>query len=234
MISIILSFTALDAIALSLASGIGLALGVDYSLLIITRFREALDDGLAPRQAASLAANTAGRTAVFAGMVLVAIMMVSFFLSPGTVLLSSAVGAIVSAMLSMIGAALVAPAAVRAARPQREQVVLRRPRAQGPERVHRASWARVARRPALAAASVIALLLLVAVAGGGDGDDPARPAPAARGERGPRRTTTQVRAAGFGPTVEVAIRAPEGARPRPARPEADPALRAPAAPDSAT
>ena len=103
VVSIILSFTSLDAIALSLASGVGLALGVDYSLLIITRFREALDDGLAPRQAASLAANTAGRTAVFAGTVLVAIMMVSFFLSPGTVLLSSAVGSIVSAMLSMIG-----------------------------------------------------------------------------------------------------------------------------------
>jgi RND superfamily putative drug exporter len=59
VISIILDFASLDAISLSLASGVGLALGVDYSLLIITRFREALDDGMAPRQAASLAANTA-------------------------------------------------------------------------------------------------------------------------------------------------------------------------------
>ena len=61
MISIILEFADLDAIALSLASMIGLALGVDYSLLIVTRFREALDDGTTcRRQAASLAANTAG------------------------------------------------------------------------------------------------------------------------------------------------------------------------------
>ena len=43
VISIITEFADLDAIALSLASMIGLALGVDYSLLIVTRFREALE-----------------------------------------------------------------------------------------------------------------------------------------------------------------------------------------------
>ena len=82
VISLITEFADLDAIALSLASMIGLALGVDYSLLIVTRFREGLDAGQPVRQSASLAANTAGRTAIFAGVVLIAIMLVSFFLSP--------------------------------------------------------------------------------------------------------------------------------------------------------
>ena len=51
LISIILEFTDVDAIALSAASMIGLALGVDYSLLIVTRFRSSLAEGHAPKQA---------------------------------------------------------------------------------------------------------------------------------------------------------------------------------------
>ena len=70
ILSLILEFADLDAVALSAASMIGLALGVDYSLLIVTRFRESLAEGNVPRQAASIAANTAGRTANFAGVVL--------------------------------------------------------------------------------------------------------------------------------------------------------------------
>src|SRR5439155_21436754 len=61
--------------------------------------------------AASIAANTAGRTANFAGVVLLTITVVAFFLSPGTVLLSMAVGMSVVTVLSMLGAILVAPAA---------------------------------------------------------------------------------------------------------------------------
>jgi RND superfamily putative drug exporter len=209
VVSIILSFTSLDAIALSLASGVGLALGVDYSLLIITRFREALDDGLAPRQAASLAANTAGRTAVFAGTVLVAIMMVSFFLSPGTVLLSSAVGSIVSAMLSMIGAAMVAPAAVRLLGHNVNRWSFGG-RGRKDRSVFTGFVGRVARRPALAAASVIALLLLIASPVGAMEMIPPDPRQLPEGSEG-LEDYEKVRAAGFGPTVEVAIRAPEGA-----------------------
>ena len=108
----ILRYTDLDAVTLSAASMIGLALGVDYSLLIVTRFREGLADGHAPKQAASIAANTAGRTANFAGLVLLAITIVAFFLSPGTILLSMALGMIVVTVLSMIGAIVVTPAAV--------------------------------------------------------------------------------------------------------------------------
>ena len=111
LISVILEVTDVDAVALSSASMLGLALGVDYSLLIVTRFRTSLSEGHAPRQAASIAANTAGRTATFAGLVLLAITAVAFLLSPGTVLLSMALGMGVVTVLSMLGAILVAPAA---------------------------------------------------------------------------------------------------------------------------
>ena len=111
VISVILEFAEVDAVALSAASMLGLALGVDYSLQIVTRFRSSLAEGYAPKQAASIAANTAGRTANFAGLVLLAITVVAFFLSPGTVLLSMALGMGVVTVLSMVGAILVAPAA---------------------------------------------------------------------------------------------------------------------------
>ena len=200
----------LDAIALSLASMIGLALGVDYSLLIVTRFREALEDGLQPRQAASLAANTAGRTAIFAGVVLVAIMLVSFFLSPGTVLLSSAVGAIVVTLLSMVGAALVAPAAVTLLghRVNKWQIGggAAAPVGGG---VFAGLVRRISRRPALAAASVMAALLLVAAPVMAIETMPPDPRQLPEDSQG-LEDFERVRDAGFGPNVDIALRTPTG------------------------
>ena len=82
--------------------------------------------GPAPRQAASIAANTAGRTANFAGVVLLVITVVAFFMSPGTILLSMAIGMSVVTVLSMIGAILVAPGRDEPARPPDQQVADRR------------------------------------------------------------------------------------------------------------
>ena len=160
VISILLEWTKLDAVALSLASGIGLALGVDYSLLIITRFREGLEKGYSVRQAASISANTAGRTALSAGFLLVAIMLASFFLSPGSVLLSSAVGAIVAALLSMVSAALVTPAAVVLLGHNVNRWPLGRGRQGG--RGLTGLVTRVTRRPVFAASVVLAALILLA------------------------------------------------------------------------
>ena len=49
------------------ASLIGLGVGVDYALFIITRFREALRSGAAPQSAVVTAFSTAGRAVLFAG-----------------------------------------------------------------------------------------------------------------------------------------------------------------------
>ncbi len=213
VISLILERADLDAISLSLASGIGLALGVDYSLLIITRFREGLDDGLATKQAASLAANTAGRTALFAGSLLIGIMTVSFFLSPGTVLLSSAVGAIVSTALSMLGAALVTPAAVTLLGPNVNKWQFgRRDR----KSLLSGVVGRTTRRPAIAAAIVLGILMLVASPVAAVEMIPPDPRQLPEGSAG-LDDYRQIRAAGFGPAVEVVLRAPKGAVMDPAR-----------------
>ena len=46
---------------------IGLGVGIDYALLIVTRHREALAQGLAVDEAAARSVATAGRAVVFAG-----------------------------------------------------------------------------------------------------------------------------------------------------------------------
>src|SRR5262249_42849640 len=46
---------------------IGLGVGIDYTLFIVTRFRQLLHDGLNPQEAAAAAGATAGRAVIFAG-----------------------------------------------------------------------------------------------------------------------------------------------------------------------
>lgn len=113
IVRILTNWMELDAVTLNMVSMIGLAIGVDYSLLLVSRFREALDDGQTPEQAALTAANTAGRTAAFAGVMLLALMSVVVFVAPGSAMLSSAVGSIVVTCLGVLGALVVTPAAVR-------------------------------------------------------------------------------------------------------------------------
>ena len=54
-----------------LASMLGLAVGIDYALFIVSRHRQNLADGLEPRDAAAQATATAGSAVVFAGMTVV-------------------------------------------------------------------------------------------------------------------------------------------------------------------
>ncbi|HJR25919.1 MAG TPA: MMPL family transporter [Acidimicrobiales bacterium] len=53
--------------ATSVATMIAIGVGIDYSLLIVTRYRAALGEGLDPGDAVVEAAGTAGRSVVFAG-----------------------------------------------------------------------------------------------------------------------------------------------------------------------
>jgi RND superfamily putative drug exporter len=60
-------FTNFNSIVTLLVPMIGLGVGIDYTLFIVTRFRQMLHDGLNPRDAAAAATATAGRAVIFAG-----------------------------------------------------------------------------------------------------------------------------------------------------------------------
>ena len=57
------------------AAMVGLGVGIDYALLIVTRFRSSLADGQDPRGATQTAISTAGRAVLFAGMTVVISML---------------------------------------------------------------------------------------------------------------------------------------------------------------
>src|SRR5260370_36001256 len=56
-----------NGIAPILGALIGLGVGVDYALFIVTRHRRGLQSGLGPQRSAVLALNTSGRAVLFAG-----------------------------------------------------------------------------------------------------------------------------------------------------------------------
>ena len=58
-------------LAKNAASMIGLGVGIDYSLFMVSRFREELRRGLSPREAAVAIMSTAGRTVLFSGSTVV-------------------------------------------------------------------------------------------------------------------------------------------------------------------
>ena len=67
LLFILAGLTDINTITPILVSMIGLCVGIDYSLFIVTRFRQLLHDGLAPRDAAAEAGASAGRAVLFAG-----------------------------------------------------------------------------------------------------------------------------------------------------------------------
>jgi uncharacterized membrane protein YdfJ with MMPL/SSD domain len=60
--------TDLSAFALNLVTGLGLGLAIDYSLLLVSRFREELGRGREPADAIGATLMTAGRTVVFSAL----------------------------------------------------------------------------------------------------------------------------------------------------------------------
>ena len=68
LLFILAGLTAINTVTPILVSMIGLGVGIDYSLFIVTRFRQLLHDGLAPRVAAAEAGASAGRAVLFAGL----------------------------------------------------------------------------------------------------------------------------------------------------------------------
>ena len=66
--------------ALSLGLMIGLGVGIDYALFIITRYRAALSDGSPPEQAMTVALDSAGRSVVFAGATVVVSLLGMLFM----------------------------------------------------------------------------------------------------------------------------------------------------------
>ncbi len=99
----------IDALALNLVAMIGLALGVDYSLLIVSRFREELANGRSVPEAVEEVTARAGRTVLFAGSALAIGMLTALALAPGALLVSSSLGLLVATIVAVVVALTMMP-----------------------------------------------------------------------------------------------------------------------------
>lgn len=71
VISLVTHLFSVPEFAPVLGAMIGLGVGIDYALFIVTRYREGTKSGLSPQEATLLAMDTAGRAVVFAGITVV-------------------------------------------------------------------------------------------------------------------------------------------------------------------
>lgn len=172
--------TDVSVFSLNLVTGLGLALGIDYSLLIINRFREELGAGKTVPEAVAATVNSAGKT-VFVSGITVAVALSSLLFFPQYFLRSFGYAGIAVSILAVVGALTAIPALLAILGPRINKLKVRRgdltPKDDG-------GWARLARfvmrRPwPVLLASVTFLLVLAAPALGavfGQVDERALPA----------------------------------------------------------
>lgn len=95
--------------AITLGAMIGLGVGIDYALFIVTRYREGLHAGLEPQEATVAAIDTAGRAVVFAGFTVV-ISLLGMFVMGLAFINGLATGAAVTVLITMIASVTLLPA----------------------------------------------------------------------------------------------------------------------------
>jgi uncharacterized membrane protein YdfJ with MMPL/SSD domain len=167
VLAVFSAFTALVAIneavplsifALNLVFGLGLGLAVDYSLFLVSRFREELGRGADVPQAVRTTMTTAGRTVLFSA-VTVAAASAALIVFPLRFLQSMGIGGAVVALLAAAVTLTVLPALFMLLGKRIGKHV------PGPEQEGR--WYRIShgvmRRPGLVAAATAAVLIVVAV-----------------------------------------------------------------------
>jgi putative drug exporter of the RND superfamily len=151
----------IDALSLVVCTMMGLALGVDYSLLIVSRFREELAAGRSPAAAAAATRRRAGRTTAIAGATLFVSIFLSAFLQPGSLLVSLATALVVATAIAVAIAWFALPALLALLGPRINAGRIGRSRPGAASRVAAAASTAL-RRPSLAAAAIAAPLLLLA------------------------------------------------------------------------
>ncbi len=103
--------TDVSNLAPNLATAMGLALAIDYTLLIISRYRDELAEGADPNTALIRTMTTAGRTVLISATT-VALSMAAMFLFPMHVLKSFAYAGVATVTFAALAAIVVTPAAI--------------------------------------------------------------------------------------------------------------------------
>ncbi|MET7640047.1 MMPL family transporter [Streptomyces sp. NPDC005438] len=157
------SVTDVSVFAINLTTALGLGLGIDYGLLMVSRFRERLDAGDEVPDALVTTVRTAGRTIAFSAATVVAA-LAALLLFPPFFLRSFAYAGIGVVAIAALAALIVIPSLLALLGRRVNSGSL--PWAQSVRRPDAPAWGRLAalvmRRPALTALPVLAVLLVAA------------------------------------------------------------------------
>ncbi|SNX66036.1 RND superfamily putative drug exporter [Streptomyces sp. TLI_55] len=163
-VNVAAQFTDVSVFAVNLITALGLGLSVDYSLLIVTRYREEREAGRDNATALRVTRATAGRTVAVSGAV-VGAALATLLVFDQYFLRSFALAGIAVVLWAVLGSLYLLPASLVLLGDRIDALGRRRRTRRAP--AADTFWGRMAglafRRPALLATPVIALLLLMAV-----------------------------------------------------------------------
>ena len=154
-------FTDVSIYSINLTTAMGLGLAIDYSLFIVSRYREEMRHGLEPGPAIVRTVETAGRTVIFSGLT-VAISLAALLVFPLYFLRSFAYAGIAVVAIAVVGAVLFLPALLAMLGHRVDKLVLwhHKPKEVGEGMWHRLAVA-VMRRPLVLGIAVVALLVFL-------------------------------------------------------------------------
>jgi RND superfamily putative drug exporter len=151
------SVTDISVFAINVITLLGLGMAVDYSLFVVSRFREELANGRDVGAAIGVTVATAGRTVVVSGLTIV-LALSSLLIFPQPFLGGMAIGGMAAVLIAMLAALTVLPAALFLVGHRIDRLRIPLPRSAHPG----AGWARIAhsvmRRPVLYVVGVLIVL----------------------------------------------------------------------------
>ena len=163
-------FADVSIFALNLSAAMGLALAIDYTLLIISRYRDELADGATREDALLTTMATAGRTVVFSATI-VALSMAVMIIFPMAFLKSFAYAGVATVAFAALAALFVTPAALMVLGDRLQAFDIRRlgrrlvnrpePVARTVEQQPLYRWTKAVMRHALPAGSAVVVLLVL-------------------------------------------------------------------------
>jgi RND superfamily putative drug exporter len=161
LVALVAGRVPLSILAVNVTSMLGLALGIDYALLTVSRCREAREAGQDSLAAVAAAARHAGATVALSG-VPVAIGFLALLLVPLQELRSAALGGLLVTFVSVLLAATLLPALLAWLGPRLEAGRLRRSRSRAGSSRYGRLAAFVVRRPLLVLGVALPPLVLLA------------------------------------------------------------------------
>ena len=162
MLRLLTEFTTVSIFALNITTAMGLGLAVDYSLFIVSRYREELARDNDASAALLRTMHTAGRTVAFSAMS-VAVAVATLLVFPLPFLRSFAYAGIAVCAVAGVSSVIVLPAMLAVLGPRVNKLTLFRPRERSGDGFWFRQAHRVMKRPVIVSLGVLVVLLLLGV-----------------------------------------------------------------------